>query len=68
MGGDNPFNEQIIIVNKIMSVVTENEIYREINRYGKNHLQGYSVGKGIPFEIRCLICNLSYLQTLDNTI
>ncbi len=62
---NNPFEEDIIVVNKLMSVVTESEIYQELNHYGKNHLQGYSTGKGEPFEIRCLICNLGYLQTFD---
>ena len=49
-----------------MSVVTENEIYQELEYYGKNHLQGYSSGQKEPFEIRCLICNILHLRSLDD--
>jgi len=63
---NDPFNESLITVNKLMSVITEDDIYREVRHYGKNHLQGYSTGKGVPFEIRCLICSLPYLSKLDN--
>ena len=62
---EDPFASNMIIVKKLMSVVTEREIYQELSNYGKNHLQGYSTGKGEPFEIRCLICDLQYLQSLD---
>lgn len=62
----NPFEEKVIEVKKLMSVVTEREIYQELEHYGKNHLQGYSIGDGKPFEIRCLICNLQYLRTLSD--
>lgn len=62
----NPFDEDLIVVKKIMSVITEHEIYQELKDYGKNYLLSYSSGKGEPFEIRCLICGLSYLRTLDD--
>lgn len=64
--GDNPFDTDAIIINKIMSVVTEKDIYQELQDYGKNYLLGYSSGNGEPFEIRCLICGLPYLRTLDD--
>lgn len=62
---ENPFNLKKIIVGKIMSVVTESDIHQELMHYGKNHLQGYSIGKGEPFEIRCLICNIPYIRSLS---
>jgi hypothetical protein len=62
-----PFNMDIITTNKIVSVVTEREIYQELRDYGENYLLSYSSGKGEPFEIRCLICNLSHIRTLDDT-
>ena len=62
---NNPFESNTITTNKIMSVVTEKEIYEEISQYSKKHKQGYSFGKGEPFEIRCLICDLPYLNSLD---
>ena len=62
---ENPFEKDKIIVKNIMSVVTESEIYQELNNYGKTHFQSYNTGKGEPFEIRCLICNLRYLHSLD---
>lgn len=61
-----PFNENIITVNKLMSVVTESDIYQELSHYGKSHFQAYSTGTGEPFEIRCLICDLSHLRTMDD--
>lgn len=64
---NDPFNMDIITTNKIMSVVTERDIYQELRDYGENYLFGYSGGQGDPFEIRCLICNLSYLKTLDDS-
>lgn len=64
---DDPFEMNIINVEKIMSVVTERDIHEELMHYGKNHLQGYATGKGEPFEIRCLICNLSYIRKLDDS-
>ena len=41
---NNPFNDNLIKVNKLMSVVTESDIYQELNHYGKNHFQAYSMG------------------------
>ena len=64
---DNPFNKEIIKVLKIMSVVTEKDIKEELLHYGKNHLQGYGIGKGESFEIRCLICDLPYIRSLDDS-
>lgn len=61
-----PFNTDLILIKKIMSVVTERDIYCELRSYGKNHLLSYSTGKGEPFEIRCLICDLMYLRNLEN--
>ena len=63
---NDPFKLSTITTNKIMSVVTERDIYQELSNYGENHLLGYSMGQGEPFEIRCLICSLSYLRTLDD--
>ena len=63
---NNPFNDNLIKVNKLMSVVTESDIYQELNHYGKNHFQAYSMGHGEPFEIRCLICDLRHLRTMDD--
>lgn len=59
------FDESVITINKLMSVVTERDIYQELRHYGQNHLQGYSIGSGEPFEIRCLICGLSYLNSMN---
>ena len=61
-----PFDNIVIITDRLMSVVTESDIYQDLNRYGQNHLLGYSVGDGEPFEIRCLICGLPYLKTLSD--
>ena len=58
----NPFNEKVIVINKLMSVVTEKEIYQEKNHYGVNHMQAYNVEKGEAFEIRCLIYDLQHLK------
>ena len=63
----NPLGEQSIIVKKLMSVVMESDIYQDANNRGKNRMHGYSLGTGTPFEIRCLICNLQYLRSLDNS-
>ena len=62
----NPFEMDMITINRIMSVVTEKDIYQDLRHYGKNHLLGYSIGEGEPFEIRCLICDLPYVKTLDD--
>ena len=63
---EDPFTEKSINIKKLMSVVTESDIYLELKHYGHNHHQGYNFGEGIPFEIRCLICDLPYLQTLSD--
>lgn len=62
-----PFNMDKITTNKIMSVVTESDIRDDLRAYGKNYILSYSSGQGIAFEIRCLICDLSYLMSLDDT-
>ena len=64
---NDPFNMEAITVEKIMSVVTEKEIYEELKHYGKKHLHGYNTGQGDPFEIRCLICSEPYLKKLDDS-
>lgn len=63
---DDPFSMEAITVEKIMSVVTESDIYQDLRHYGRNHLLAYSTGKGEPFEIRCLICDLQHVRTLDD--
>ena len=64
---DNPFDANTITVKKIMSVVTEFDIKQEKAHYGDNYRDGYSMGKGEPFEIRCLICNMKHLRELDDS-
>ena len=63
---NDPFNTDVITINKIMSVITERDIYQELSHYGENYQFGYGTGQGEPFEIRCLICDLPYLRTLDD--
>ena len=63
---ENPFDSDMITINKLMSVVTESEVYQELSHYGKNYSFGYSSGQGEPFEIRCLICDLKCLNALDD--
>ena len=65
---NNPFDQMYIKVknNQVMSVITENDIYQEISHYGPEYLQTYSNGKGEPFEIRCIIAELSYLYPLKD--
>ena len=63
---ENPFDEKAIKVKSLMSVVTERDIYEDVRRYGRRSLKGYSVGKGTPFEIRCLICDLKHLREMPN--
>lgn len=63
---NDPFSETAINITKLMSVVTENDIYLELKHYGSNYRQSYSFGTGMPFEIRCLICSLPYLRTLSD--
>lgn len=65
---ENPFDKDLIEVKKLISVVTESDIYQELRHYGKNHLQGYATGDGKPFEIRCLICELPYLRSLSDDL
>ena len=61
-----PSKMGIIVIDKIMSVVTERDIYQELRDYGEDYLLSYSSGQGEAFEIRCLICDLSYLRTMDD--
>ncbi len=60
-----PFTIDVIITNKLMSVVTEKDIYQEVRHYGIKK-PGYTSGKGIPFEIRSLICELPYLRSMED--
>jgi len=64
----NPFELETINIDRLMSVVTERDIHKELEDYGPNHFQCYSSGEGIPFEIRCLICNLPYLRDMDDNL
>ena len=63
---EDPFNTDLITIKKIMSVIAEKDIYQDIQHYGKNQRQGYSSGNGLPFEIRCLICDLPYLSYMPD--
>ena len=65
----NPFEMDVIDITKLMSVVTERDIYEERKNYGNSHRAGYSIGSGTPFEIRCLIGRLDYVSNMsDKTI
>lgn len=61
---EDPFSKKSIITNKVVSVITEHDIYKDIEDYGKNKLLAYALGKGEPFEIRCPICDLSYIRSM----
>ena len=63
---NNPFEEKVITVNKLMCVVTEADIYQTISHYGRNSTQAYTYGKGTPFEIRCLVCSLPYVREMPD--
>ena len=63
---NNPFELDKIVIKKLMSVVTEGDIYQELKRYGRDYTFGYSIGKGDPFEIRTLICTKNYLSNLSD--
>ena len=63
---ENPFEMKSIMVKKIMSVVTEREIYQDVSQYGKGGSKGYDRGNGRSFEIRTLICGLPYLRSLTD--
>lgn len=62
----NPFECKKITLSKIMSVVTEGDIYQELKRNGFESPKSYSLGEGEPFEIRCLICTQQYLGQMAN--
>ena len=62
----NPFEGKSITLKKLMSVITERDIYEELKRNGFESPKGYSLGEGEPFEIRCLICSQLHLSQLDN--
>ena len=64
---EDPFHMSTITIKKIMSAIPENEVYQEANRPGAMHIQGYALGKGTPFEIRCLIGSLPYIKALDDS-
>ena len=61
-----PFDDKVIKVKSLMSVVTENDNKYELKTYGKNHYLGYTSGKGTPFEIRSLICSMPYIRTMND--
>lgn len=63
---ENPFYEKSIVLKKIMSVVTEGDIYTELRRRGRDHIFGYSLGEGEPFEIRSLICTIPYISNMND--
>lgn len=63
---NDPFIEKSINITKLMSVVTESDIYYELRDYGPNYHQSYNFGEGTPFEIRCLICSLPYVRKLSD--
>lgn len=63
---EDPFAMESIFVRTIMSAITEYDIHQDLRHYGQNHIQGYSIGEGEPFEIRCLICSLPYLYSLSD--
>jgi len=61
-----PFSLDVIHLDRLMSVVTENEIHNELNSYGRSHNLGYTSGEGTPFEIRSLICTMPYIRTMSD--
>ena len=61
-----PFNGESIKLNKLMCVVSEKEVHREIEHFGKIGGTTYSNGNGQPFEIRTLICELPYSKTIED--
>ena len=63
----NPFEDKVIKVKSLMSVVTESEVKYEVETRGKNHHLGYTVGDGTPFEIRCLICDGATLRKMEDS-
>ena len=64
---EDPSKQEIITTDRLMSVVTEREIYSELAAYGRNHGRGYSSGNGTPFEIRCLIGDIRYVRAMDDS-
>lgn len=62
----NPFEGKSITLSKLVSVVTERDIYDELRRNGFEAPKGYSLGEGEPFEIRCLICSQMHLGQMSN--
>lgn len=64
---EDPFELKSIITNKVVSVITESDVYQDVKHYGKNGMKGFSSGTGKPFEIRCLICQLPYLKSLPDS-
>lgn len=63
----NPFEGKSITLTKLMSVVTERDIYEELRKNGFEAPKGYSLGEGEPFEIRCLICAQRYLNQINDS-
>ena len=57
-------SEIVVNPNKVMSVITERDIYDYYQHYGNRANFVYSGGKGTPIEIRCLICDRNCLDSL----
>lgn len=57
-----------ITVSKTMSAITEDDVYRDIAHYGREHRPGYTSGDGKPFEIRVLIPKLETLKTIGDPV
>ena len=67
---ESPFDMESIVTNRLTSAITERDIIYDREHFGPNHLNVYTTGKGIPFEIRSLICNLDLLRSIpdDNSL
>ena len=61
----NPIDNGSIHIKKIISAITENDIKQDVRHYGKDNIKVYSIGKGNPFEIRCLIPSLAYVRSFE---
>lgn len=65
---ENPFELDTINIRRTMSAITERDVYRDIDHFGYRTHVGYTTGKGSPFEIRSLICDLQYLREMDDIV
>lgn len=64
----NPLEASKIDVNPILNVITEADLYGYIRAYGKTSTKGFNLGKGKPFEIRCLITDLKHVRSMDDSL